>query len=73
MIGFWACRNPIKPAETPATSKVEVAGVRCRRRNRKMWNECVEDDNDMKVLGLYAEWEVFKDMWRDFIWANVKA
>ena len=33
-----ACRN------------VEVAGVRCRRRNRKTWRECVKDD--MKVLGL---------------------
>ena len=57
----------------PVERGIEVAGVRCRRRNRKMWNECVKDDNDMKVLGLYAEWAVFKDMWRDFIWANVKA
>ena len=32
----------------------EVAEVRCRGRNRKTWNECVEDD--MKVLGLHAEW-----------------
>ena len=28
---------------------VEVAGVRCRERNRKTWRECVKDD--MKVLG----------------------
>ena len=52
-----------------ACRKVEVAGVRCRGRNRKTWNECVEDG--MKVLGLHAEWVVFRDMWRDFIWANV--
>ena len=37
--------------------KMEVAGVRCRGRNRKTWNECVEDD--MKELGLHAEWAVF--------------
>jgi len=34
---------------------VEVAGAR----NRKTRNECVEDD--MKVLGLHAEWAVFMD------------
>ena len=52
-----ACRN------------VEVAGVRCRVKNRKTWRECVNDD--MKVLGLQPEWAIFRDMWRDFIWANV--
>ena len=36
-----------------ACRKVEVAGMRCRGRNRKTWNECVEDD--MKVLGLHVE------------------
>jgi hypothetical protein len=30
--------------------------VRCRGRNRKTWNECVEDD--MRVLGLLCEWVV---------------
>ena len=43
--------------------------MRCRRRNRKTLNECVEDD--MKVLGLHSEWAVFMDIWRDFILANV--
>ena len=38
-------------------------------RNRKTWNECVEDL--MKVLGLHSEWAVFRDTWMDFIWANV--
>ena len=33
-----ACRN------------MEVAGVRCRRRNKKTWRECVKDD--VKVFGL---------------------
>ena len=31
---------------------MEVAGAR----NRKTWNECVEDD--MKVLGLHAEMDL---------------
>ena len=31
----------------------------------------VHVEDDMKVLGLHAEWAVFRDMWRDFIWANV--
>ena len=48
---------------------VEVAGARCKGRNRKTWKECVDDD--MKVLGLHPEWAVFRDVWRDFIWANV--
>ena len=52
-----------------ACRRVEVAGARCKRRNRKTWKECV--DNDMKVLGLHPEWAVFRDVWRDFIWANV--
>ena len=43
--------------------------MRCKGRNRKTWNECVEDD--MKVLGLHSEWAVFRDMWRDIMWANV--
>ena len=48
-----------------ACRKVEVAGVRCKRRKRKTWKECVDDD--MKVLGLHPEWVVFRDVWRDFI------
>ena len=48
-----ACRN------------VELAGVRCRRRNKKTWNECVGDD--MKVLGLHSGWAIFRDVWRGFI------
>ena len=48
---------------------VEVAGVRCRGRNRKTWNKCVEDD--MEVLGLHPEWVIFMDTWRDFILANI--
>ena len=28
-------------------------------RGRKTWRECVKDD--MKVLGLHAEWAVFKE------------
>ena len=43
--------------------------VRCRGRSRKTWRECVDDE--MKVLGLQPEWAVFRDIWRDFIWANV--
>ena len=31
--------------------------------------ECV--DGDMEVLGLHPEWAVFRDVWRDLIWANV--
>ena len=49
--------------------KVEVAGARCKGRNRNTSKECVDDD--MKVLGLHPEWAVFRDVWRDFIWANV--
>ena len=52
-----------------ACRKVELAGVRCRGRNRKTWRECVDDA--MKVLGLRPEWAVLGNMWRDFIWANV--
>ena len=52
-----------------ACRKVEVPGARCKGRKRKTWKEYV--DNDMKVLGLYPEWAVFMDVWRDFIWANV--
>ena len=44
---------------------VVVAGVRCAGRGRKTWYECVKED--MKVLGLHAEWAVFRDMWRGFI------
>ena len=43
--------------------------VRCKGRNRKTWKERVDDD--MKVPGLQPEWAVFRDIWRDFIWANV--
>ena len=48
-----------------ACRKVEVAGARCKGRKRKTWYKCVEDD--MKALGLYHEWAVFRDMWRGFI------
>ena len=41
-----ACRN------------VVVAGVRCAGRGRKTWYECVKDH--MKVVGLHAEWAVFR-------------
>ena len=53
-----------------ACRRVEVAGVvRCKGRKGKTWKECVDDD--MKVLGLHSEWVVFRDVWRDFIWATV--
>ena len=45
-----ACRN------------VVVVGVKCAGRGRKTWYVCVK--NDMKVLGLRAEWAVIRDMWR---------
>ena len=37
-------------------------------KNRKTWKECADDD--MEVLGLHPEWVLFRDVWRDFIWAN---
>ena len=52
-----------------ACRKVEVAGARCKGRKRKTWKESV--DKDMKMLGLHPEWVVFRDVWRDFVWANV--
>ena len=48
-----ACRN------------VVVAGVRCVGWGRKTWRECVKDD--MKKLGLHAEWAVFREVWRGLI------
>ena len=45
--------------------KMEVVGVGAG----KTLKECVNDD--MKVLGLQPEWAIFRDMWMDFIWANV--
>ena len=39
--------------------------MKCAGRGRKTWYECVIDD--MKELGLHAEWVVFRDMWRGFI------
>ena len=48
-----ACRNAV------------VAGARGAGRGRKTWYDCVKDD--MKELGLHAEWAVFRDMWRGFI------
>ena len=30
--------------------------------------KCVDDD--LKVLGLHPEWAVFRDVWRDIIWAK---
>ena len=52
-----------------ACKKVEMAGARCKGRKRKTWKECVGDD--MKVLGLHSEWVVLRDVWIDFLWANV--
>ena len=37
-----------------------MAGARCKRRNRKTWKECVDDD--IKVLDLHPEWAVFRDV-----------
>ena len=48
-----------------AYRKIEVGGVRCEGRNRKIWKEYVVDD--MKILGLRPEWAVFRDIWRDLI------
>ena len=46
-----------------------ISYINSSNMNRKTWKECVDDD--MNVLGLHPEWAVFRDMWRDFIWANV--
>ena len=54
-----------------ACRKVEVVGARCKGRKRKTWKECVY--KDMKVFGLHPEWAVFRDVWRNFIWANVSS
>ena len=51
-----------------ACRKVEVVGARCKEKQRKTWKECV--DNDMEVLGLHPKWVVFRDVWREFIWAK---
>ena len=45
--------------------KIETRG---RGRSRKTWEQCVRDD--MKLLGLYPEWAVFRDMWRNLIWGK---
>ena len=52
-----------------AHRNVEVAGVRCKGMNRKIWRECVKDG--VEVHGLQPEWALFRDMWKewDFIWA----
>ena len=39
---------------------VVVVGARCAGRGRKTWHECLKED--MKVLGLHAEWAVFRDI-----------
>ena len=65
--GHLECRSV--DDSVSACRKVEVAGARCKGRKRKTWKECVDDN--MKVLGLHPEWAVFRDVWRDFIWANV--
>ena len=39
-----------------------VAGIRCVRRGRKTWKECV--DKDMEVVDIHPEWVVYRDMWR---------
>ena len=43
--GAWECDR------VSSCRKVEVAGARCKGRNRKTWKECVDDD--MEVLGLH--------------------
>ena len=48
-----------------ACRHVVLAGVRGVGRGRKTWYECVKED--MKELGLHAEWAVFRDMWRGLI------
>ena len=48
---------------------VMMTKMRCV--GRKNQGECMKDD--MEVLGLQPNWEVFRDMWRDFIHgANVR-
>ena len=48
----------------PICRNVDVAGVKCRGRNKTIYRECMTDD--MKLLGLQPEWVIFRDMWRDF-------
>ena len=49
---------------------VEVVGVRYVRGGiGRLGENCVKDN--MEVLGLRPEWAVFRDVWRDFIRANV--
>ena len=45
-----------------------LAGAICKGRNRETWKQCV--DKDMEVPGLHPEWVVFRDVWRDLIWAK---
>ena len=47
-----------------ACKNVKMAVIEGRNRR-----ECVK--YDMEVLGLRPEWAEFRDVWRDFIWANV--
>ena len=46
--------------------KVEVAGARCKGGIGILGNGVW-----IKVLGLHSEWAVFRNVWRDFIKANV--
>ena len=48
--------------------KVDVAGQDVRGGIERLGKSV---DKDIKVLGLHPEWAVFRDVWRDFIWANV--
>ena len=46
--------------------KVEVAGMRCEGRKRETWKKCVDDDMNESAW-FAAEWAIFRDTWREFI------
>ena len=52
-LGHVECRSVSVDDWVSACRKVEVAGARCKRRKRKTWSECVDDD--MELLGLHPE------------------
>ena len=57
-----------KPTSKYIFFRLVVEGARGRGRSRKTWEQCVRDD--MKLLGLHPEWDIFRDMWRDLIWGK---
>ena len=62
---FWHLeRKNVDDWVLPCRS-VEVAGVKSWGRDRKTWEECVNDD--MKLLGLQPEWAIFMDMKKNVI------